>query len=193
MASERSLAFLPCFVNRLAAATPRSFSACCRTASDSDVPRPAKANNSAHVSPADRPSSQAVAANSSATSSQSSLAMLTIARGSPSYRRSRSTTNVLHSPGSRMWSVPKTPPVEILQVVESTRPQSGSFGVPQSQPFRTALSTCPIIPLYGQVRGEASCGRGIRKHKPTRQDRSAKGEANPASFRDLLRRRSPTI
>ncbi len=39
--------FLSWFANRPAVATPRSFSACCRTASDSDVLRLTKANNSA--------------------------------------------------------------------------------------------------------------------------------------------------
>src|ERR1700730_7557365 len=48
--------FLSWVVNRPAATTPRSFSACCRTASDSDVLQPARANNCAQGSPADRPS-----------------------------------------------------------------------------------------------------------------------------------------
>ena len=69
-------------------------------AAASDALRPAAASNSAHVSPAVRRSSPSAAANSSATNSRSSSAMLIVARGSPGYRRSRSTTNALHSPGT---------------------------------------------------------------------------------------------
>lgn len=59
MASERSFAFSPGSLTLRQWQRRDPFSACCRTASDSDIPRPAKASNSAHVSPADRPSSAA--------------------------------------------------------------------------------------------------------------------------------------
>ena len=63
-----------CSATRPAAAVPQSFSACCRTASDSGALRPAKANNTEHASPVVRPSSPTAAANSSATSCRSGWA-----------------------------------------------------------------------------------------------------------------------
>ncbi len=96
----RALVFFPSwFANRPVAATPRSFSACCRTASDSGALRLVKANNSAHG-----PSSPAAVVSSSATSSQSSSATLAVATGSPSCRRSRPATSVPRSIGNR-WQL----------------------------------------------------------------------------------------
>ncbi len=88
--------FLSWFANRPAAATPRSFSACSRTASDSDVLRPAKANNSAHPAKRDQPSTgfhQSVGRRTASwpwTHCRSSGATPAAATNSRGYRRSRS-------------------------------------------------------------------------------------------------------
>jgi len=101
MIPQRSVRCLSWFATRSAAAAQRPSATCCQNAAASDALRPAAASNSAHVSPAVRRSSPSAAANSSATNSRSSSAMLIVARGSPGYRRSRSTTNALHSPRNR--------------------------------------------------------------------------------------------
>jgi len=79
---------------------PKSAGASFRTGAASGDSRPAKASNTAHASPAARPSSPAAAASSSATKHRFSSAAPAVATGCPSCTPARSTASALHWPGS---------------------------------------------------------------------------------------------